>query len=315
MDPLAIVALGSVITAGLTVAIGASAAAIGEARALDRGLASLAQQPDESAGITRTLFVGLALLCACGGEEPADTSALERLGLAEADAERYALDALATGHPWGWMAAAGRPFKALDDDDRVAVVASLARWARHYAESDLFRAAYAEHRRVNEPQPPSYTTSVEQEVERRIEEGLAQIEQTRREVIPVLPESDRASLLESLEAMAEQYRDPRLIDLQRQGIEMERAADADAFEQAHRRWSEELPEDPNELIKRRLRTFVDACSDVDFDAELVEQYGLKRFADPRYERKSSDWKTCFRAGEPTVRAALEAAEDWLDDLG
>ncbi|NLW98386.1 MAG: F0F1 ATP synthase subunit C [Actinomycetales bacterium] len=66
MDPLAIVALGSVITAGLTVAIGASAAAIGEARALDRGLASLAQQPDESAGITRTLFVGLAFIESSG---------------------------------------------------------------------------------------------------------------------------------------------------------------------------------------------------------------------------------------------------------
>ncbi|HEX7034621.1 MAG TPA: hypothetical protein VF210_02540 [Pseudomonadales bacterium] len=265
-----------------------------------------------------TLFVGLALLlCACGadGPGPADTSGLDRLGLAEADAERYALDALATGQPYGWMATAGRPFKALADDDRVAVVESLARWARRYAESDLFRSAYAEHRRVSEPQPPSYATSVEQEVERQIEEGLAQIEQTRREVIPMLPENERASLLESLEAMAAQYRDPKLIDLQRQGIEMQRAADAGAFEQARRRWSEELPEDPNELIKRRLRAFVDACGEVDFDAELVERYGLMRFADPRYESKSSEWKTCFRAGEPTVRAALEAAEDWLDDLG
>jgi len=66
MDPLTIIALGSVITAGLTVAIGASAAAIGEARALDRGLAALAQQPDEAAGITRTLFVGLAFIESSG---------------------------------------------------------------------------------------------------------------------------------------------------------------------------------------------------------------------------------------------------------
>ncbi|HLU30563.1 MAG TPA: F0F1 ATP synthase subunit C [Acidimicrobiia bacterium] len=66
MDAQTIIALGSVITAGLTVAIGASAAAIGEARALDRGLASLAQQPDEAGGITRTLFVGLAFIESSG---------------------------------------------------------------------------------------------------------------------------------------------------------------------------------------------------------------------------------------------------------
>ncbi len=66
MDAQTIIALGSVITAGLTVAIGASAAAIGEARALDRGLASLAQQPDEASGITRTLFVGLAFIESSG---------------------------------------------------------------------------------------------------------------------------------------------------------------------------------------------------------------------------------------------------------
>lgn len=265
-----------------------------------------------------TLFVGLALLlCACGADDPvpADTSALDRLGLAEADAERYALDALATGHPYGWMATAGRPFKALADDDRVVVVEALARWARRYAESDLFRTAYAEHRRASEPQPPSYADSVEQEVERRIEEGLAQIEQTRREVIPMLPEHERASLLENLETMAAQYRDPQLIDLQRQGIEMQRAADANAFAEARRRWSEELPEDPNELIERRLQAFLDACGDVDFDAELVERYGLMRFADPAHENESWEWKTCFRAGEASVRAALDAAEDWLDDLG
>ena len=66
MDMQVIIALGSVISAGLTVAIGSSAAAIGEARAIDRGLAALAQQPDEAAQISRTLFVGLAFIESSG---------------------------------------------------------------------------------------------------------------------------------------------------------------------------------------------------------------------------------------------------------
>lgn len=52
----------SIMTAGLTIAIGAVAPAIGEGLALSRALASLAQQPDEANTITRTLFVGLALV-------------------------------------------------------------------------------------------------------------------------------------------------------------------------------------------------------------------------------------------------------------
>jgi F-type H+-transporting ATPase subunit c len=52
----------SVITAGITIAIGSIGPALGEARAVDRALAAIAQQPDESATITRTLFVGLAMI-------------------------------------------------------------------------------------------------------------------------------------------------------------------------------------------------------------------------------------------------------------
>lgn len=62
MDSQTIVALFSIITAGLTLAIGATAAAIGEGRALAEGLRSIAQQPDASGVLSRTLFVGLAMI-------------------------------------------------------------------------------------------------------------------------------------------------------------------------------------------------------------------------------------------------------------
>jgi F-type H+-transporting ATPase subunit c len=62
MDNLGIVALGSIITAGLTIAIGSIGPAFGEGRAVAQALAAIAQQPDESNTITRTLFVGLAMI-------------------------------------------------------------------------------------------------------------------------------------------------------------------------------------------------------------------------------------------------------------
>jgi F-type H+-transporting ATPase subunit c len=62
MDNSTLIAIASIITAGLTIAIGCIAPALGEGRAVATALSSLAQQPDASATITRTLFVGLAMI-------------------------------------------------------------------------------------------------------------------------------------------------------------------------------------------------------------------------------------------------------------
>ncbi|EKD39797.1 MAG: hypothetical protein ACD_75C00291G0002 [uncultured bacterium] len=62
MDSLTLVAVVSIFTAGLTIAVGVIAPALGEGRAVSTALSSLAQQPDASTTITRTLFVGLAMI-------------------------------------------------------------------------------------------------------------------------------------------------------------------------------------------------------------------------------------------------------------
>lgn len=62
MDSATIIAVVSIITAGLTIAIGSVGPALGEGRAVATALSALAQQPDASATITRTLFVGLAMV-------------------------------------------------------------------------------------------------------------------------------------------------------------------------------------------------------------------------------------------------------------
>jgi len=62
MDSITIVAIISIITAGLTMAIGAIAPALAEGRAVDAALKAIAQQPDITTPLTRTLFVGLAMI-------------------------------------------------------------------------------------------------------------------------------------------------------------------------------------------------------------------------------------------------------------
>ncbi len=62
MDNATLIAVISIFTSGLTIAVGVMGPALGEGRAVSTALSSLAQQPDASSTITRTLFVGLAMI-------------------------------------------------------------------------------------------------------------------------------------------------------------------------------------------------------------------------------------------------------------
>ncbi|MBN1474198.1 MAG: F0F1 ATP synthase subunit C [Syntrophaceae bacterium] len=62
MENISIVAVASIIAAGLTMAIGSIGPALGMGQAIQQALAAIAQQPDERNSLTRTLFVGLAMI-------------------------------------------------------------------------------------------------------------------------------------------------------------------------------------------------------------------------------------------------------------
>ncbi len=62
MDASVWVAVASIVSAGICMGIGSIGPALGEGRALTQALASIAQQPDESNTIVRTLFVGMAMV-------------------------------------------------------------------------------------------------------------------------------------------------------------------------------------------------------------------------------------------------------------
>jgi F-type H+-transporting ATPase subunit c len=62
MESITLVAIASVVTAGLCMAIGSIGPALGQGRSIQSALSSIAQQPDERNSLTRTLFVGLAMI-------------------------------------------------------------------------------------------------------------------------------------------------------------------------------------------------------------------------------------------------------------
>ena len=62
MDNSTWIAMAAMCVAGLTMAVGVIAPAIAQGKAIAEALKAIAQQPDEAANLTRTLFVGLAMI-------------------------------------------------------------------------------------------------------------------------------------------------------------------------------------------------------------------------------------------------------------
>jgi len=62
MDNITMIGITSIVMAGITISFGVIGPSLAEGKAVATALTSLAQQPDASATITRTLFVGLAMI-------------------------------------------------------------------------------------------------------------------------------------------------------------------------------------------------------------------------------------------------------------
>ena len=62
MEADMIMQIARIVVAGATIAVGSIAPALAEGRALAQALESIARQPDASDTISRTLFVGLAMV-------------------------------------------------------------------------------------------------------------------------------------------------------------------------------------------------------------------------------------------------------------
>jgi F-type H+-transporting ATPase subunit c len=62
MDPRVIFAVGAMIAAGFAIGAGTIGPGFGQGRSVAAALDAIARQPDESDRVTRTLFIGLAMI-------------------------------------------------------------------------------------------------------------------------------------------------------------------------------------------------------------------------------------------------------------
>jgi hypothetical protein len=253
------------------------------------------------------LVAALLLCVACVIATPAAQGALAQLGYDEPEAKNVLLSVVSSGSVYV-ASGAGRVFKAAPAATQKAIVESLIGWAKGYSASAEFTRAYAASREASKPRPPDPNAgSVD---EKKQQDEIAKM----KKMAASLPPEQRKAIEEAARMMEDMQKDPEMRQLQAEGAKMARKAAEDEYKRDLAKWNEEHPENPNVLIAKRLRAFLDVSSGVDFSAKLVPSGDQLKFADPNLEKKSAEWKLCFRAGPAAVAAARNAASAWLKEI-
>jgi len=234
------------------------------------------------------------------------------LGVSDNEAREHFLDSIESGFP-SFNTAAGKAFIALPPAARVTAVDASFAWMKAYAASPAFKSSYDKAREGRKPTPPQFKGTVDDELKKNQDDQLKGFANSRA-MLASLPADQRPQLEEVLKQAEAQVKDPEMVKLMRQGIEMSRAGAQKSYQDDLAKWQQNMPVDPQVLIARRLQKFLAESADVDFTAKLVSANGRQEFADPRYQQKSGEWKMCYRAGKDAVTAARAAAQAWLKAL-
>jgi hypothetical protein len=247
---------------------------------------------------------------------------LAELGLKEPEARERAMEALNSGHVNYFPA--GKVLKAATPSAREALVKGALAWVRGYTESPEFKTAYARLRENRKPTPSASTGGADErvkqqraEMEKAIAEAKKNLANLPANISPEMRKAMEEGMQQAITVMTAQLAEldkPASQAMMKQVYEAAGASEREQYQARVKEYEARYPADPRPFIARRLRQFLDESATVDFGAKLVAAGKTMRFADPRYEDKSSDWKLCYRAGKEPVSAARAFATAWLAEL-
>lgn len=212
-----------------------------------------------------------------------------------------------------------RNIKSIVKGDRVAVAGELLATVKQYINSDAFKKEYDLNREQSKPRQDATPMRTKEEVRRdeiaKNEKWLKQSEDLVKKT-PSLA-NNMQSVIDTYKKNITDYKDPnnKTIENYYQGEKANYERAVTRYKNDLVKWQETHPEDYRQIIKKRLQSFLDLSSTVDFNAELKEVNGKQKFVNPAYEGKPADWKEVFRAGKDVTEVSRKFAQQWLEELG
>jgi len=180
--------------------------------------------------------------------------------------------------------------------DKVGAAKELCIYIKDYCKSEEFKKAYANKR--EEAKPTSEPPRMDAEMIRSMKESLK--------------EYDALLKNPSIKSMPKE-----VVDTYKKAADGLRESIADAEDPTPNKtkWEKRFPVTPDTMIKKQLLKYLSLVASVDFNAELsTNKDGKKIFVNKDYEKKSSQWKACFRAGKDVNDALKSFVQQWLKEL-
>jgi len=239
----------------------------------------------------------------------------QKLGISKLKGEENIKQSFLNGyfHYYG-----ARNAKNILRNDRAAVAMDLMKHAKQQLSSEAFKKEYEKIRASAKPVPSPYKAKTKEEIRK---EKIAELEKSIKDaedLVKKMPELEKnmRPTIDMFRQNLKDYQDPNseMIELFYQTELNTKAQRELNFEENMKRWEKEYPENCNTLIRERLEHFVKVARTVDFSAELKEVNGRKKFVNPAYEAKSTEWKQIFRAGKEVIDPAISFAEQWIKEL-
>jgi hypothetical protein len=209
-------------------------------------------------------------------------------------------------------------FKLMPPAARAQAATAGVAWLKSYTASPDFKPQYLQVRESHKPEAPTFELTPEQEIQKAQKDQAQQLEESKKAIAALPPDQRKAveqSLKETMDLIA-RMDTPEQRTMRLDAIRQDRAAQQKEYEERLAAWKQAYPDDPKPIVVKRLREFLQLSADIDFNARVVKKpEGPTVFENPAYEAKSSQWKTCFRAGREATTAARAAVQAWLTELG
>jgi len=209
--------------------------------------------------------------------------------------------------------------KNLAINDRGAIAKDLLAYAKQYVSSEGFKNEYELIRKNAKPQGPDLKPlrSIEDIQKNEIAKTEKSIRDTEKNMkdMPQYAKS-MEPMLAILKDNLKKYQDPKnsYFASVAMGEKYDNESQVRSYNERMKQWEAGYPETVNQFIIGRLQKMLDATKDIDYNAELVDKWGKKRFANPAYESKNTEWKQGFRAGKEITESARAFAQKWLEEL-
>ena len=210
--------------------------------------------------------------------------------------------------------------KNLAVNDRAAIAKDLLSFTKEYISSTEFKKQYEQLRtnaKPSEPQvkPLRSIAAIQKEEIAKTEKGIKDTEKTMKELKPDMAKNIQP-VLDMLRKNLKDYQDPnhQYFASIAMGEKYQQENEAKRYKEDLQKWEAEYPGSIDDFIADKLRKMLDYTKGIDYNAALVEKYGKKRFVNPAYESKRTEWKQGFRAGKEVTEQARTFAEKWLTEL-